>query len=132
MTAPTPGRRFLISIFICSAERSSRRGSDASADPVAALRRLGKQLTDAIDQYEAAGRQDLADHEAAQLRVLKRYLPSELSDDELNGLVAAAIAETGASGPKDMGRVMPVAMQQVAGRADGRRVNAAVKTALAQ
>jgi uncharacterized protein YqeY len=98
---------------------------------VAALRRLGKQLTDAIEQYEAAGRQDLADHEAAQLAVLKRYLPSELSDDELNVLVAAAIAETGASGPKDMGRVMPIAMQRVAGRADGRRVNAAVKTALA-
>ena len=98
----------------------------------AALRRLGKQLTDAIEQYEAAGRQDLADHEAAQLAVLKRYLPSELSDDELNALVAAAIAETGATGPKDMGRVMPVAMQRVAGRADGRRVNAAVKTALAR
>ena len=64
--------------------------------------------------------------------MLKRYLPSELSDDELNALVAAAIAETGASGPKAMGRVMPVAMQRVAGRADGRRVNAAVKTALAQ
>jgi uncharacterized protein len=108
------------------------RGSSAPADPVAALRRLGKQLTDSIEQYEAAGRQDLADHEAAQLAVLKRYLPSELSDDELNGLVAAAIAETGASGMKDMGRVMPVAMQRVAGRADGRRVNAAVKTALAQ
>ena len=63
--------------------------------------------------------------------MLKRYLPAELSDDELNALVAA-VAETGASGPKDMGRVMPVAMQRVAGRADGRRVNAAVKTALAQ
>ncbi|MDF2760494.1 MAG: hypothetical protein K0S99_3129, partial [Thermomicrobiales bacterium] len=58
--------------------------------------------------------------------------PSELSDDELNALVAAAVAETGASGPKVIGRVMPVAMQHVAGRADGRRVNAAVKTALAQ
>jgi len=188
MTGPTPDRRFLISIFICSAERSSKpvwgepgkgwkvlmaeppvrqrleedlksamragdtvsrdairyilsavknaeidaRGSGAAADPVAALRRLGKQLSDAIEQYEAAGRQDLADHEAAQLAVLKRYLPSELSDDELNALVAATVAETGASGPKDMGRVMPVALQRVAGRADGRRVSAAVKTALAQ
>ena len=120
--------------YILSAVKNAEidaRGSGAPADLVAALMRLGKQLTDAIEQYEAAGRQDLADHEAAQLAVLKRYLPSELSDAELNTLVAAAIAETGASGPKDMGRVMPVAIQRVARRADGRRVNAAVKTALA-
>ncbi len=121
--------------YILSAVKNAEidaRGSAAPADLVAALRRLGKQLTDAIEQYEAAGRQDLADHEAAQLAVLKRFLPAELSDDELNALVAAAIAETGASGPKAMGRVMPMAMQRVAGRADGRRVNSAVKAALAR
>ena len=121
--------------YILSAVKNAEidaRGSSSLADPVAALRRLGKQLTDSIEQYQAAGRQDLADHEAAQLAVLKRFLPSALSNDELNALVAAVIAETGAAGPKDMGRVMPVAMQRVAGRADGRRVNAAVKTALAQ
>jgi uncharacterized protein len=121
--------------YILSAVKNAEidaRGTAATADPEAALRRLGKQLTDAIEQYEAAGRQDLADHEAAQLAVLKRYLPAELSDDDLNALVASTIAETGASGPKDMGRVMPVALQRVAGRADGRRVSAAVKTALAR
>lgn len=106
------------------------RGSGKEADPVASLRRLGKQLTDSIEQYEAARRQDLADHEKAQLEVLRRYLPAELSDEELNALVAAAIAETGAAGPKEMGRVMPVAMQKAGGRADGRRVNAAVRAAL--
>ncbi len=121
--------------YILSAVKNAEidaRGTASEADPVAALRRLGKQLTDAIEQYEAAGRQELADHEAAQLGVLKRYLPTELSDDELRALVAEVIAETGAAGPKDMGRVMPVAMQRVAGRADGRRISAAVKTALAQ
>jgi uncharacterized protein YqeY len=121
--------------YILSAVKNAEidaRGSGAPADSVAALRRLGKQLTDAIEQYESAGRQDLADHEAAQLAVLKRYLPAELSDDELDALVAATVAETGAAGPKDMGRVMPVALQRVAGRADGRRVSAAVKAALAQ
>jgi len=122
--------RYILSV-VKNAEIDAR-GSSSPPDPVAALRRLGKQLTDSIEQYQAAGRQDLADHEAAQLVVLKRFLPLELSDDELNALVAAVIAETGAAGPKDMGRVMPVAMQRVAGRADGRRVNAAVKTALAQ
>src|SRR5215211_5750793 len=89
--------------YILSAVKNAEidaRGSGTLADPAAALRRLGKQLIDAIEQYEAAGRQDLADHEAAQLAVLKRYLPAELSDEELNALVAAAIVETRASGPK--------------------------------
>jgi uncharacterized protein YqeY len=106
------------------------RGSATPADPVATLRRLGKQLNDSIEQYEAAGRQDLADHERDQLEVLRRYLPAELSDADLDTIVADAIAETGATGPKDMGRVMPMAMQLAAGRADGRRVSAAVKAAL--
>ncbi len=106
------------------------RGSSTPADPVATLRRLGKQLNDSMEQYEAAGRQDLAGHERAQLGVLGRYLPAELSDEDLNAIVAEAISETGATGPKDMGRVMSVAMQRVAGRADGRRISAAVKTAL--
>src|SRR5919107_5436330 len=77
--------------YILSAVKNAEidaRGSGSEADPEAALRRLGKQLTDAIEQYEAAGRQELADHEAAQLTVLKRYLPVELSEDELNALVA--------------------------------------------
>src|SRR5215203_2750914 len=85
--------------YILSAVKNAEidaRGSSSPADPVAALRRLGKQLTDSIEQYQAAGRQDLADHEAAQLAVLKRFLPSELSDDELNALAATVIAETGA------------------------------------
>ena len=120
--------------YILSAVKNAEidaRGSSAPADIDAALRRLGKQLSDAIEQYQTAGRQDLADHEAAQLTVLKRYLPAELSDEELHALVSAAIAETGASGPKDMGRVMPVAIARAAGRADGRRISAAVKDALA-
>jgi uncharacterized protein YqeY len=107
------------------------RGTNAAADPEAALRRVGKQLSDAIEQYQAAGRQDLADHEAAQLAVLKRYLPQELSDAELDALVREVIAETGASGARDMGKVMPVAIQRAAGRADGRRISTAVKSALA-
>lgn len=107
------------------------RGTGVAADPNAALRRLGKQLNDAIEAYQAAGRDDLAEREAAQLAVLKRYLPAELSDDELEALVADAIAEVGGSGPKDMGRVMPVAIARAAGRADGRRISAAVKAALA-
>jgi uncharacterized protein YqeY len=120
--------------YILSAVKNAEidaRGTDAPADIDAALRRLGKQLNDSIEQYQSARRQDLADHEAGQLAVLKRYLPQELSDDELRALVAEAIAETGASSPKDMGRVMPVAIARAEGRADGRRISTAVKDALA-
>lgn len=120
--------------YILSAVKNDEidvRGTEKVADPDAALRRLGKQLADSIEQFQAAGRHDLAEREFAQLAVLKRYLSAELSDDELKEIVAAAIAESEAAGPKDMGKVMPVAMQRVAGRANGRRVNAAVKNALA-
>jgi uncharacterized protein YqeY len=108
------------------------RGSGAAADADAALRKVAKQLTDAIEQYRAAGRDDLADHESAQLEVLKRYLPKELSDEDLQALVSAAVSESGATGPKDMGKVMPLAMAKVAGQADGRRVSGAVKEALSR
>lgn len=106
------------------------RGTGAAADADAALRKVAKQLADAIDQYRAAGRDDLADHENAQLEVLKRYLPQEISDEALQAVVDAAIAETAATGPKDMGRVMPVVLAKTAGQADGRRVSGAVRDAL--
>lgn len=94
------------------------------------LLRQGKRMQESIDQFTAAGRQDLADHEIAQLAIVKRYLPSELSDDELNALVAEVIAETGAEGPKDLGKVMKVLTPRAEGRADGKRLSAAVRAAL--
>ncbi len=106
------------------------RGTGVAADADAALRKVAKQLADATDQYRSAGRDDLADHEDAQLEVLKRYLPQEMSDEDLQAAVAAAIAESGATGPKDMGRVMPLVLASTSGRADGRRVSGAVKDAL--
>jgi hypothetical protein len=132
MRAGDAGSRDAIRYILAAVKNAEidTRGTADAADPDAALRRLGKQFTDAIEQYRAAGRDDLAAHEAAQLAVLKRYLPAELSDGELNALVAEAIAETGATSSKEMGRVMPVAMERAAGRADGRRISAAVKAAL--
>ena len=108
-----------------------KRGALTPADESAVLRRLGKQLTDAIEQYRAGGREDLATREEAQLAVVQRYLPAELSDEELVALVGEVVREVGASGPKEMGKVMPVLMERVAGRADGRRLSAAVRQALA-
>jgi uncharacterized protein len=100
-------------------------------DDIALLNRMSKRLLEAIEQYDKAGRSDLADRERAQLAIVKRYLPEEMSDEELNALVRSIVHEVGAVAPKDMGRVMPVLLPRVAGRADGKRVSAAVKQALA-
>lgn len=102
------------------------------AEELALLQREAKRRMESIEQFRAGNRQDLVEREEAQLAVLRRYLPAQLSDEELAQLVAQAIAETGAQGIKDMGKVMPVVMERVAGRADGRRVSAVVREALAQ
>ena len=106
------------------------RGPLPPAEATSVLHRLGKQLSDSIEQYRAGGREDLAAREEAQLAVLRRYLPAPLSDEELTTLVNEVIREAGASGPKDMGKVMPVLIARAGGRADGRRLSGAVKAAL--
>lgn len=120
--------RFVLS-NLKNAEIDERGPLNAEQD-LALLNRISKRLIEAIDQYEAAGRTDLADKEKAQLEIVKGYLPIELSDDELTELVAAVVAEVGASAPKDMGKVMPVLLPRIAGRADGKRVSTAVRAAL--
>jgi uncharacterized protein YqeY len=87
-------------------------------------------MQESIEQFVAGGREDLADHERAQLAIVKRYLPAELSDDELYALVRDAIAETGAEGPKDLGKVMKMLTAKAQGRADGKRLSAAARAAL--
>jgi uncharacterized protein YqeY len=98
---------------------------------VAIVDKLIKQRKDSISQFEAAGRQDLADKEAAELAVLQVYMPQQLSADEVAQAVKAAVAQTGAAGPQDMGKVMGVLKSQLAGRADMTAVSAQVKAALA-
>lgn len=120
--------------YILAAVRNAaieHRGPLPAAEGTATLRRLGKQLADAAEQYRAGGRDDLAAHEEQQLAVLQRYLPAELDDERLRALAEAVAAEVGATGPKDMGKVMPVLIARVAGAADGRRISAAAKAALA-
>ncbi|MEZ4496775.1 MAG: GatB/YqeY domain-containing protein [Thermomicrobiales bacterium] len=106
------------------------RGPLTPEQDLALLNRVSKRLVEAIDQYDAAGRDDLAEKERAQLAIVKDYLPAELSDEDLAALVAEVVAEVGAETPKDMGKVMPVLLPRVAGRADGKRVSTAVKAAL--
>jgi uncharacterized protein YqeY len=108
------------------------KGGDLSEpESISVLQRQAKQRQEAIQQFRSGAREDLAAREERQLAVLKRFLPAEMSDEEVEGLTRAVIAEIGASGPKDMNKVMPIVMQRAAGRADGRRLSTAVKTALA-
>ncbi|MDE2401770.1 MAG: GatB/YqeY domain-containing protein [Burkholderiales bacterium] len=90
-----------------------------------------KQRKDAHQQFHAAGRMDLADKEAAEIVVLEAYLPQRLSADEITAAVKAIVAELGAAGPGDMGKVMGAVKQRLAGKADMGLVSAAVKAALA-
>ena len=93
--------------------------------------KLIKQRKDSITQFEAGGRQDLADKEKSELAVLQVYLPERMSAEEVTAAVKAIVAELGASGPGDMGKVMGAVKSKLAGKADMGQVSAAVKAALA-
>lgn len=101
------------------------------AGVVGIVDKLLKQRKDSIEAFEKANRQDLADREKAEVAVLQAYLPARLSTDEIAAEVRAIVAETGAKGPADMGKVMGAAKSRLAGKADMGQVSAAVKAALA-
>jgi hypothetical protein len=111
------------------AGRSARELDDDEVLRV--ITREGKKRREAAAAYDAAGRAELAERERAEGSVLERYLPSQLDDAELATLVRDAIAETGASTPRDMGTVMRAVQPRVAGRADGKRVSDEVRRQLA-
>ena len=101
------------------------------ADVVALVDKLIKQRKDSVAAFEAAGRQELADKETAEIKVLQAYLPQRMSADEVLAEVKAIVAEIGAAGPGDMGKVMGVVKTRLAGKAEMSAVSAAVKAALA-
>jgi uncharacterized protein YqeY len=98
---------------------------------LAVLEKMVKQRKDSVTQYAAAGREDLADIERAEIVVIERYLPAKLGDAEIDAAIAAAIAETGATGPADMGKLMGVLKPRLAGQADMGEVSRRVKQRLA-
>ncbi len=98
---------------------------------ISVLEKMLKQRRESIAQYEAGNRADLVAKETAEMAVLQPYLPAQLSDAELDGLIAAAIAQTGATTVKDMGKVMGIVKAQAAGRADMGAVGARIKAKLA-
>jgi uncharacterized protein len=108
-----------------------KAAKDGDGDELAVLRRERKRRLEAASQFRDGGRPELADQEEAEAKLIARYMPAELSDEELDAIVASAIAETGASSPKDMGQVMKAVMAKSQGRADGKRASARVREALA-
>ncbi|MGF1515073.1 MAG: GatB/YqeY domain-containing protein [Elainellaceae cyanobacterium] len=110
--------------------RGKGRESLTEPEEFDVLVQQAKQRRDSIEQYRNAGRDDLADKEAQELSIIETYLPQQLTEEELSTIVDAAIAKTGASSPKDMGKVMGPVMQQTKGRADGKAVQAMVKAKL--
>ena len=103
---------------------------EGAGDELAVLRRERKKRREAEEAYRTGGRAEQAAAEAFEAATIEDYLPAELSDDELDALVAAAVTETGASSPRDMGRVIKQVMEAAGGRADGKRVSTKVKEAL--
>lgn len=108
-------------------EKRTELGDDAVLDVVS---REAKRRRESIDAFGAGGRDDLVAKETAELEILAAYLPAALSEDELTSLVDQAIADAGATSPREMGAVMKILTPQVRGRADGAAVAAAVKARL--
>lgn len=100
------------------------------ADEVEVLQRERKRRLEAAEAYRDGGRTDLAEAEEREAELIGGYMPEQLSDEQLNAIVGDAVAESGASSPKEMGKVMALVMPQVKGRADGKRVSSAVKELL--
>jgi hypothetical protein len=110
-----------------SLQQEAKAGND---DETAVLRRERKRRLEAAEAYRSAGSEERAAAEEREAELIDAYLPAELADDELEAIVDAAVAESGAEGPADIGKVMGVAMPRVGGRADGRRVSEAVRSRL--
>jgi uncharacterized protein YqeY len=114
-------------LVLSELQKAAKEGGD---DELAVLRRERKRRLEAAEQFRDGGRPELAEQEESEAELIQGYLPAELSDAELDAIVAAAIAETGASSPKDMGQVMKAVMARAGGRADGKRASARVREAL--
>ncbi len=107
-----------------------KAAKEGGGDELAVLRRERKRRLEAAGQFRDGGRPELAEQEESEAKLIETYLPAEIEDAELEAIIAAAIAETGAIGPRDMGQVMKAVMVKAGGRADGKRASARVREAL--
>jgi uncharacterized protein YqeY len=124
------GERERVGALRLVADALQKDAKDGGDDEVAVLRRERKRRLEAAEAYRDGGSADRAEAEESEAREIERYLPAEMSDDDLAALVDEAIAESGAESPGDMGKVMGALMPKVGGRADGKRVSAMVKDRL--
>jgi uncharacterized protein YqeY len=131
VTAMKAGERDRVGALRMVLSELQKAAKEGGADELAVLRRERKRRLEAERTYRDADRPELAATERAEAELIGGYLPSELDEDELRALVRSAVTEAGAASPKDIGRVMPLALAAVAGRADGRRVSEQVREALA-
>jgi uncharacterized protein YqeY len=129
-TAMKAGERERVHALRLIVSELQKAAKEGGADEVAVLQRERKRRLEAAEAYREGGRDEQADAEEREAELIAAYMPEQISDEELGALVGDAVAETGASSQQDMGKVMSLVMPKVQGRADGKRVSAAVKEKL--
>ena len=117
-------------LVVSELQKAHKEGSWSESEETAVLQRERKRRLESATAYRDAGRDDLATGEEREAELISAYLPEQLSDEELHAIVGDAVAESGASSPAEMGKVMSLVMPRVQGRADGKRVSALVKEKL--
>jgi uncharacterized protein YqeY len=127
MKAREPDRVGALRMVLSELQKHSKEGS---GDELAVLRRERKRRLESASAFREAGRDELADGEEAEARLIEAYLPAEMPEAELRGVIREAIAQTGAASPKDLGLVMKATMAKVGTRADGKRVSAIAREEL--
>jgi uncharacterized protein YqeY len=127
MKARETGRVGALRLLLSELQKAAKEGV---SDELAVLRRERKRRLEAAGQFREGGRPELAEQEESEAKLIEGYLPAELGDAELDGMIKDAIAETGATDQKDMGKVMKAVMAKAEGRADGKRTSARVREAL--
>jgi uncharacterized protein YqeY len=127
MKARDRGRVHALRLIVSELQKAVK---DGDADEVEVLQRERKRRLEAAEAYRDGGRPELADGEELEAEIIASYMPEQVSDEELEAIVGDAVAESGASSPKEMGKVMSLVMPKVKGRADGKRVSAVVKEKL--
>jgi len=122
--------RAIKAAIILAKTSEGANGEISAEDEMKLLQKLVKQRKDSLDIYNKQGRADLAVKEQEEIDVINLFLPKQMTEEELKTAIAAILAETGASSPADMGKVMGVATKQLAGKADGKAISAMVKSLL--
>jgi uncharacterized protein YqeY len=123
-------RAQMLRLVVSELQKAHKDAAGSDADEMAVLQRERKRRLESAEAFAEAGRNDLAETERKEAATIESYLPAQMSDEELHGIVGDVVAETGASSPKEMGKVMGIVLPRVQGRADGKRVSALVKEKL--